>query len=190
MSFQHRYAVTGAEDNKLRLWPLDFTDFLLEAQHEGCVTQIHVAVDGRKLCIGTDAGTLGVLNVSEHSYSTVLRSHCGSVTQAVPCLTGAKKGMHKWLLGMSFLKYLVVLLCAIKPPSQSKMPILSVFSMLYLIVYFPHLPFSGLEFATVGKDNTVRIWDAVSGNQVGSVSLFECIFTYIKQFQFQVYSTW
>ena len=23
-----------------------------------------------------------------------------------------------------------------------------------------------MEFATVGKDNTVRIWDAVSGNQV------------------------
>lgn len=86
------YAVTGAEDNKLRLWPLDFTDFLLEAQHEGCVTQIHVALDGRKLCIGTDAGTLGVLNVSEHSYSTVLRSHCGSVNQVVPCLIGAKKG--------------------------------------------------------------------------------------------------
>ena len=99
--------MTGAEDNKLRLWPLDFTDFLLEAQHEGCVTQIHVALDGRKLCIGTDAGTLGVLNVSEHSYSTVLRSHCGSVNQVVPCLTGAKKGTLKlqllyYLLGFCY----------------------------------------------------------------------------------------
>jgi WD40 repeat protein len=67
------YAVTGAEDHKLRLWPLDFTDFLLEAQHEGVVTNIRISLDGRKLAIGTNAGTLGVLNVSEHSYNTVLR---------------------------------------------------------------------------------------------------------------------
>jgi WD40 repeat protein len=65
--------VTGAEDHKLRLWPLDFTDFLLEAQHEGVVTNIRISLDGRKLAIGTNAGTLGVLNVSEHSYNTVLR---------------------------------------------------------------------------------------------------------------------
>jgi WD repeat-containing protein 90 len=28
------YAVTGSDDSYLRLWPLDFSDFLLEAQHE------------------------------------------------------------------------------------------------------------------------------------------------------------
>jgi WD40 repeat protein len=71
--YSHSYAVTGAEDHKLRLWPLDFTDFLLEAQHEGVVTNIRISLDGRKLAIGTNAGTLGVLNVSEHSYNTVLR---------------------------------------------------------------------------------------------------------------------
>lgn len=87
-----RYAVTGAEDNKLRLWPLDFNDFLLEAKHEGEVTNIRIALDGRKLSIGTTAGTLGVLNVSEHSYSTVLRSHSHSVTDAMPCLFGPRKG--------------------------------------------------------------------------------------------------
>lgn len=88
----YSYAVTGAEDNKLRLWPLDFTDFLLEAKHEGVVTNIRIALDGRKLSIGTAAGTLGVLNVSEHSYSTVLRSHAQSVTEAMPCLFGPRKG--------------------------------------------------------------------------------------------------
>lgn len=86
------YAVTGAEDSKLRLWPLDFTDFLLEAQHEGAVTNIAISLDGRQLCIGTDAGTLGVLNVSEHNYSTVLRSHSNGVQEVVPCLCGDKKG--------------------------------------------------------------------------------------------------
>ena len=84
--------MTGAEDNKLRLWPLDFSDFLLEAQHEGVVTNIRIALDGRKLAIGTAAGTLGVLNVSEHSYNTVLRSHSASVSQVVPCTFGEHKG--------------------------------------------------------------------------------------------------
>lgn len=28
------YAVTGSEDKFLRLWPLDFSDFLMEAAHE------------------------------------------------------------------------------------------------------------------------------------------------------------
>jgi WD40 repeat protein len=87
-----RYAVTGAEDNKLRLWPLDFTDFLLEAQHEGVVSNIRIALDGRKLAIGTTVGTVGVLNVSEHSYNTVLRSHSAAVTQAVPCTFGPHRG--------------------------------------------------------------------------------------------------
>lgn len=28
------YAVTGSADKLLRLWPLDFSDFLMEALHE------------------------------------------------------------------------------------------------------------------------------------------------------------
>jgi hypothetical protein len=28
------YAVTGGADSKLRVWPLSFNDFLLEAHHE------------------------------------------------------------------------------------------------------------------------------------------------------------
>ena len=60
------YAVTGADDNRLRIWPLDFSDFLLEARHEGSITNINVSNDGRKQVIGTVVGTLGILNVSEH----------------------------------------------------------------------------------------------------------------------------
>jgi WD40 repeat protein len=97
--------VTGSEDNKLRLWPLDFTDFLLEAQHEGVVSNIRIASDGRKLAIGTTAGTLGVLNVSEHSYSTVLRSHAASVTQVVPCIHGPQTGTGNFARPDCFLSF-------------------------------------------------------------------------------------
>ena len=55
------YAVTGGEDWKLKVWPLDFSDFLLEAQHEGAVSAVHVASGGRKISVGTSSGTLGVL---------------------------------------------------------------------------------------------------------------------------------
>jgi WD repeat-containing protein 90 len=60
------YAVTGGGvDARLRVWPLDFGDFLLEAQHEGPVTSVQVSRDGKKLSVGTRAGTLGILNVTE-----------------------------------------------------------------------------------------------------------------------------
>lgn len=73
------YAVTGSADNMLRVWPLDFSDFLMEAQHEGSVTSIKISRDGSSLLIGTAVGTLGVLHVSDHSYRTILRSHTKSI---------------------------------------------------------------------------------------------------------------
>ena len=60
------YAVTGGADSRLRVWPLDFSDFLLESQHEAAVTSVCLSGDGRKLSVGTAAGTLGVLDVKEH----------------------------------------------------------------------------------------------------------------------------
>ena len=82
------YTVTGSDDNKLRLWPIDFTDYLIESQHEGCISNIRISNNGRKLAVGTLSGTLGILNISEHSYSTVLRSHIGSVIQVIPRIKG------------------------------------------------------------------------------------------------------
>jgi WD40 repeat protein len=98
------YTVTGSDDNKLRLWPIDFTDYLLESQHEGCISNIRISNNGRKLAVGTLSGTLGILNISEHSYSTVLRSHIGSVIQVIPRI----KGMINNVLCMMYDVYDVI----------------------------------------------------------------------------------
>ena len=83
MHVQGGYAVTGGEDFKLRVWPMSFSDYLLEANHEGPVSTVHVAGGGRKLIVGTSAGTLGVLDVSNHSYNTVMRSHVNAISCCV-----------------------------------------------------------------------------------------------------------
>ncbi len=111
LAIRSGYAVTGGEDSKLRVWPLDFSDFLLEAHHEASVTSIATSKDGRKLCVGTSSGTLGVLDISEHSYTTILRSHVG------PLVHVASRGSQ------------------------------------------------GPEFATIGQDSTIRLWDLMSAQQ-------------------------
>lgn len=106
----HGYAVTGASDNKLRVWPLDFSDYLMEANHEGAVSSIKVSSDGLQLVVGTTTGTIGVLKIAEHYYSTVQRSHVGPIFEIVG-----------------------------RP--------------------------SGEDFATIGGDKTIRVWDLCSTQQ-------------------------
>jgi WD40 repeat protein len=60
----HGFAFTGGDDSRLRIWPLNFVDFLLEARHEGGVKSIFPS--GNKLAISTTAGTIGILDVTSH----------------------------------------------------------------------------------------------------------------------------
>eukprot|EP01033_Poteriospumella_lacustris_P008843 gene8843-6368_t len=75
--------ITGGRDHLLRVWPLDFNDFLLEARHEGRITCLALPPGdkGHRLVIGTDAGTLGILDLPQHRYETMVRSHHEPVTQ-------------------------------------------------------------------------------------------------------------
>lgn len=111
LSVNGSYAVTGGDDCRMRIWPLHFTDFLMEAHHEAAVTHVFVAQDMRLLSVGTASGTLGILDVMDHRYWTVLRSHVDSVV----CV-------------------------AARPPL-------------------------GDEFLSIGKDNTIRLWDTTTGQQ-------------------------
>ena len=82
------YCVTGSDDTFLRVWPLDFSDYILEAQHEGPVLSVNVSQDGLKLAVGTSNGTVGILNIETHAYNNLLRSHADTVYALAvdPCL--------------------------------------------------------------------------------------------------------
>lgn len=52
----HGNAITGTQNHKLVVWSLEFSDYLMEAQHEGSVNVIRVNNNGNNVLIGTAAG--------------------------------------------------------------------------------------------------------------------------------------
>jgi len=40
------FCVTGSLDQYLRVWPLDFSEFYIEAKHEGVITSLDMSIDG------------------------------------------------------------------------------------------------------------------------------------------------
>jgi len=82
------FVVTASADKFVRLWPLDFGDYLMEAQHEAAVLDIAVAPDGCTVLCGTARGSVGALEVESQSYTTLVRSHVG----AVRCVAHADAG--------------------------------------------------------------------------------------------------
>ncbi|XP_072536252.1 WD repeat-containing protein 90 isoform X2 [Salminus brasiliensis] len=73
------FCATGSEDGFLRLWPLDFSSVLLEAEHEGPVSLVDVSSDGLSVLAATSTGNLGYLDVSSRGYCTLMRSHTATV---------------------------------------------------------------------------------------------------------------
>ncbi len=71
--------MTGSEDTYLRVWPLDFSEFFMEAKHEGTVGAVEISPDGLKVVCGTLNGSLGILDKSNQRYRTVLRSHTDQI---------------------------------------------------------------------------------------------------------------
>lgn len=70
------------------MWPLDFSEFYIEAKHEGAVTSLDVSIDGLKVFCGTSSGGLGTLDIQNHNYKTLIRSHTDVVKQLVLHLHG------------------------------------------------------------------------------------------------------
>ncbi|XP_059010020.1 WD repeat-containing protein 90-like isoform X4 [Mustela lutreola] len=91
---QARCAV-GSEDGYLRLWPLDFSSVLLEAEHEGPVTSVCISPDGQRVLSATSSGLLGFLDVPSQEYSVLVRSH------TAPVLALATEGSRSQLATVS-----------------------------------------------------------------------------------------
>lgn len=73
------YCVTGSDDCFLRVWPLDFSEYLLEARHEGPVVSVDISADRFSIVCGTSNCTIGSLDMSTNAYRTLLRSHTAPI---------------------------------------------------------------------------------------------------------------
>lgn len=131
------YCVTGCAEGILRLWPLDFADYLLEARHEDAVTSVALSLDGLTLLVGTERGTIGKLDVVTQKYAPRERAKASTP----PPLT------HQSNPTFGPARYTTVarshtgrILRAARDPAS-------------------------LSAATIGEDLTVRVWDLTTGQQ-------------------------
>ncbi|EGR29688.1 notchless, putative [Ichthyophthirius multifiliis] len=73
------FCITGSEDFYLRVWPLDFSEFSIEAKHEGILLSLDISLGALKVACGTSNGGLGVQDLSNNNYKTFLRSHTSQI---------------------------------------------------------------------------------------------------------------
>ena len=73
------FCVTGSLDGYLRVWPVDFSEFLIEAKHDSGVCSVDISYDALDILCGTLNGSIGLLNVQSKQYKTVLRSPPGLI---------------------------------------------------------------------------------------------------------------
>ncbi|NWX47799.1 WDR90 protein, partial [Steatornis caripensis] len=112
ISVSSAFCATGSEDGYVRLWPLNFSAVVLEAEHEAPVSSVRISPDSCRVLCTTAAGNLGYLDIQSRDYNTLMRSHEDSVL--------AFSVQETWK-----------------------------------------------QMATVSRDNTIRVWDLVSMQQVG-----------------------
>jgi hypothetical protein len=66
----------------LRVWPLDFRAYLLEAEHDAPLAAAAIGPGGLRVAAGCEGGTVGVLDMAAQRYATAARSHTGRVLAA------------------------------------------------------------------------------------------------------------
>uniref|UniRef100_A0ABM5EZ39 WD repeat-containing protein 90 n=1 Tax=Pogona vitticeps TaxID=103695 RepID=A0ABM5EZ39_9SAUR len=73
------FCATASEDGYLRLWPLDFSEVILEAEHDYPVNSVRISPDQLKVLCTTATGNVGCLDIQSRDYCTIMRSHVESV---------------------------------------------------------------------------------------------------------------
>lgn len=79
ISVNEGFCVTGSDDLYLRVWPLDFSEFFMEAKHEATVTSLDISLDGVQIICATGHGSIGMLDLSQQKYRTLARSHTDEI---------------------------------------------------------------------------------------------------------------
>lgn len=82
ISVNEAFCVTGSEDNLLRVWLLDFSEYFIEAPHDGAVSAVDISPDGTQIVCGTNNGSLGMVDIGKEKYVTLLRSHSDEILSA------------------------------------------------------------------------------------------------------------
>jgi len=77
------FCATGSLDGYLRVWPVDFSEFLIEAKHDSGICSVDISYDSIDFLCGTLNGSIGLLNIQNKQYKTVLRSPPGLIRNMV-----------------------------------------------------------------------------------------------------------
>ncbi len=83
LAVNEAFCATGSQDGYLRIWPVDFSEFLIEAKHDTGVCAVDISYDAMDILCGTLGGSIGILNVQNKEYKTILRSPPNVVKQLI-----------------------------------------------------------------------------------------------------------
>ena len=83
LAVNEAFCATGSQDGFLRIWPVDFSEFLIEAKHDTGVCAVDISYDAMEILCGTLGGAIGVLNVQNKEYKTILRSPPNAIKELI-----------------------------------------------------------------------------------------------------------
>jgi WD40 repeat protein len=82
LTVTNSFCATGSDDGFVRVWPLDFSQVSVEAEHESPIGIVKFSPDCLRIATATLNGQLGVLDVKKKEYLTLVRSHSDSILDA------------------------------------------------------------------------------------------------------------
>ena len=75
-----RLFVSGSMDSFVRVWPNDFSDYFLEAQHTSPVLKAKLAPNEEKVLLLTQNGLIGTLDIKHHNFRALQRCYTASIS--------------------------------------------------------------------------------------------------------------
>ena len=76
------YCATGSDDLFIRVWPLDFSEFFMEAKHDSTIQAVSISPDRVEILCGTENSCVGILDIPNQKYKTLIRSHTQPILAA------------------------------------------------------------------------------------------------------------